>query len=124
MGRLELVALIFRGRLERLDIAKVGAKHIGRVRHAHLPGKDIEYPGTWHRPGDIRRKLLSGRIEAGIDAGKMDTALSGGAPGRSNSGPTAQPDISIAENSIRCDGPTLRARNPPATSRRECGETL
>src|SRR4051794_22309102 len=75
MRRLELIALIFRRRLERLDRSKVGAKHIWRVGHAHLPGKDIEYPGTWHRPGDIRWQLLPGRIEAGIDAGKIETTL-------------------------------------------------
>ena len=76
MRRLELVALVLGLRLERFDVAKVGAKHIGRVGHTHLTGKDIEC--ARRVPGCIRRNLLPDRVEARIDAGKVEAALGSG----------------------------------------------
>src|SRR5919198_4351932 len=70
MCSLELIALILRRCLERFDVSKVGAKHVGRVGHAHLCGKDIEYARIWYLPGDVCRKLVTERREAGVDAGK------------------------------------------------------
>src|SRR5262245_31466658 len=78
MRCLQLIALILRRCLERFDVSKVGAKHVGRVGHAHLPGKDIEYARIWYLARNVSRNFLTERREAGIDAGKKEAELSTG----------------------------------------------